>query len=215
MWRQDWIGVTEALFEEAVFGGDVSAPDRADTVLDAVEAPLCLTRGKLLHVRFLGGREEDGRELELFERAAELYERLGNVPGHADALFWIGCWHQVVRRDDAAGERFFERSYALAKSAGDRRTMSCAVRHLAFADRDAGRFEEARARFTESVALRREIGFQPGVAAGLVALARLAAETGDPSTASRHLDEAEAIAESCGAKAVSGWVEEARGLIGS
>ncbi|MGW7541202.1 tetratricopeptide repeat protein [Streptomyces sp. NPDC054770] len=212
---QDWIERSGELFEAAMFGGDVSALDRSDDVLDAVEAPLSMARGKVLHVRFLNDREEDGRELVLFERAAELYGRLGDASGEADALFWVGCWHQVVKGDGATGRPYFERSYALATSVDDRMTMSYAIRHLGFADKDAGRFEEARGKLTESVALRREIGFRPGEAAGLVALAYLAAETGDPSAAFRHLDEARSVAESCGAQAVSGWIEQARTLIRS
>ncbi|MEV6380193.1 tetratricopeptide repeat protein [Streptomyces sp. NPDC051773] len=210
MHGQDWIARTGELFEAAMFRGDASALDRSDDVLNAVEAPLAMARGKVLHVRFLNDREENAQELVLFERAAALYERLGDVPGEADALFWVGCWHQVVKGDGFTGRPYFERSYALAASVGDRMTMSYAIRHLGFADRDAGRFDRARERLTESVALRREIGFRPGEAAGLVALAYLAAETGDPAAASHHLYEARSVAESCGAKAVSGWIEEAR-----
>ncbi|GLX50340.1 hypothetical protein Shyhy01_32900 [Streptomyces hygroscopicus subsp. hygroscopicus] len=214
MREQDWIGQTGELFEAAMFRGDATALDRSDDVLDAVEAPLALARGKVLHVRFLDDREEDAGELALFERATELYRRLGDGSGEADALFWVGCWYQVVKGDGAAGRPYFERSYELARTVGDRRTMSYAVRHLGFADREAGLFERARERLTESVALRREIGFRAGEAAGLVALAYLAAETGEREAAYRHLDEAEAVAESCGAHAVSGWVDKARGFIG-
>jgi hypothetical protein len=215
MQQQDWVERAGELFETAMFRGDASALDRSDDVLDAVEAPLAMARGKVLHVRFLNDREENGRELELFERAAELYRRLGDVPGEADALFWIGCWHQVVKGDGITGRPHFERSYALAKSVDDRMTMSYAIRHLGFADRDTGQFDQARERLTESVTLRRAIGFRPGEAAGLVALAYLAAETGDRPTAFRHLDEAQTVAEECGATAVSGWVEQARTLIGT
>lgn len=210
MQGQDWIERTGELFEVAMFGGDTSALDRSDDVLDAIEAPLSMARGKVLHVRFLNDREENSQELVLFERAAELYQRLGDASGEADALFWIGCWHQVVKGDGAAAMPYLERSYALAKSVEDRLTMSYAIRHLGFADKEAGHFDQAHERLTESVMLRREIGFRPGEAAGLVALAYLAAETGDASAALRHLDEAQSVAESCGAKAVSGWIEEAR-----
>ncbi|MFJ9631637.1 tetratricopeptide repeat protein [Streptomyces sp. NPDC101175] len=210
MQGQDWIERAGELFEAAMFGGDAAALDRSDEVLDSVEAPLAMARGKALHVRFLNDREENAQELVLFERAAELYARLGNTSGEADALFWVGCWHQVVKGDGVAGRPYFERSYRLAKAVGDRRTMSYAIRHLGFTDKDAGRFEQARERLTESVTLRREIGFKPGEAAGLVALAYLAAETGDPAAAFRHLDEAQSVAESCDAKAVSGWIEQAR-----
>ncbi|MFF8727079.1 tetratricopeptide repeat protein [Streptomyces sp. NPDC015171] len=213
MREQDWTEGTQELFEAAMFGGDASALDRSDAALDAIEAPLCLARGKVLHVRFLNDRVENSRELVLFERAAEVYQRLGDVRGEAEALFWTGCWHQVVKGDGATGGPYFERSYALAESAGDRKTMSYAVRHLGFADLAAGRLDQARERFTESVTLRREIGFRPGEAAGLVALAHLAADTGDRPTALRHLDEAQSVADSCGAKTVSGWIEEARRVV--
>ncbi|MEU9406021.1 tetratricopeptide repeat protein [Streptomyces sp. NPDC048281] len=215
MQEQDWVVQAGELFEAAMFGGDTSALDRSDDVLDAVEARLSLARGKVLHVRFLDDREENSRELAFFERAAELYRRLADASGEADALFWIGCWHQVVKGEGSTGRPYFEQSYALASSVDDRRTMSYAVRHLGFVDRDAGDFDGAREKLTESVALRREIAFRPGEAAGLVALAYLAAETGDRPTALQHLDEAEAVARSCGAKAVSGWVEEARTAIGA
>ncbi|MEU1199881.1 tetratricopeptide repeat protein [Streptomyces sp. NPDC005813] len=209
MREQDWIERAQEDFEAAMFGGDTSALDRSDDALDAIEAPLSMARGKILHVRFLNDREENSQELTLFERAAELYRRLANASGEADALFWIGCWHQVVKGDGAAGSPYFERSYAMAKSVDDRMTMSYAVRHLGFADKDAGRFDQARDRLTESVALRREIGFQPGEAAGLVALAYLSAETGDRSAALHHLDDAQSVAEACGAKAVLEWIARA------
>ncbi|MFJ3307439.1 tetratricopeptide repeat protein [Streptomyces sp. NPDC086549] len=212
---QDWIERAGELFEAAMFGGDTSALDRSDDVLDAIEAPLSMARGKVLHVRFLNDREENSQELVLFERAVDLYQRLGDVSGEAEALFWVGCWHQVVKGDGAVGRPYFERSYALAKSVDDRMTMSYAIRHLGFADKDAGHLDQARERLSESVRLRREIGFRPGEAAGLVALAYLSAETGDRSAALHHLDEAESITENCGAKAVSGWIEHARTLIRS
>ncbi|MET8132971.1 tetratricopeptide repeat protein [Streptomyces sp. NPDC005251] len=121
-------------------------------------------------------------------------------------MLWIGCWHQVVRDDSATGRPYFETSYALAQSVGDRKTMSYSVRHLGFTEKEAGRFDPARARLTESVSLRREIGFLPGVAAGLVALGYLSAETGDREAAIGYLDEARTTAEQCGANGVLGWV---------
>ncbi|MFJ6836973.1 tetratricopeptide repeat protein [Streptomyces sp. NPDC091209] len=198
------------LYELAMFGGDTSALDAADQELDAVEASVSLERGKVLHVRFLNDRREDPQELLLFERAAELHHRLNDASGEADALFWIGCWHQVVRDDGATSGPYFERSYALAQSVGDRKTMSYAVRHLGFAEQEAGRLDRAHTLLAESVTLRREIGFMAGVAAGLVALGHLSAETGDREAAIGYLDEAQTTAEQCDAEAVLGWVERAR-----
>jgi hypothetical protein len=87
----------ELHYEQAVFGGDGGALATADRGLDAVEADLALARGRLLHARFLQERVADARELELFERAATLYGRLGDGRGEAEALFWVGAFHQVVR----------------------------------------------------------------------------------------------------------------------
>jgi hypothetical protein len=71
-----------------------------------------------------------------------------------------------------------EDPHELATQAGDKLTLSYAVRHLGFADIAAGAGSAARERLEESVRLRREIGFSPGVAAGLVALAYLTAGEG-------------------------------------
>ncbi len=215
-----------ALYEQAVFGGDASALAEADRELDAVEADLAtvgtgrdigaveaglaLARGRVVHARFLEHREEDPRELELFERAADLYRRLGDGRGEGEALFWIGCFHQVVRHDDEAAGPALRRSYELAARAGDRLTMSYALRHLGIAEHKAGRLEAARERLEESVRLRRELGFDPGVAANLVGLAYIAAAEDRRDDALRLLGEAAALAEASGAVGIARHVEQAR-----
>ncbi|MBB2742855.1 UNVERIFIED_ORG: tetratricopeptide (TPR) repeat protein [Microbispora rosea subsp. rosea] len=215
-----------ALYERAVFSGDASALAEADRELDAVEADLATTgtgrdigaveaelalaRGRVVHARFLEHREEDPRELQLFERAADLYRRLGDGRGEGEALFWIGCFHQVVRHDDEAAGPALRRSYELAARAGDRLTMSYALRHLGIAEHKAGRLKAARERLEESVRLRRELGFDPGVAANLVGLAYIAAAEDRRDDAQRLLDEAAALAEASGALGIARHVEQAR-----
>jgi hypothetical protein len=198
------------LYERAVFGGDADALGIAERELDGVEADLALARGRVLHARFLEGGNDNPHELALFERAAQLYQELGDVRGEAESLFWIGCFHQVVRHDNDAAVPALERSYELATQAGDRLTMSYAVRHLGFADMAMEARSAARERLEESVRLRREIGFSPGVAAGLVALAYLTAGEGHRDDAMALVEEAGAVAEGCGARGVLSWVEEAR-----
>ena len=75
------------LYERAVFGDDGGALETAERELDAVEADLALTRGRIAHARFLEGRDEDPDELPLFERAARLYGTLGDARGEAEASF--------------------------------------------------------------------------------------------------------------------------------
>ncbi|MER5940587.1 tetratricopeptide repeat protein [Streptomyces sp. NPDC001928] len=204
----------QLLYERAVFGGDSDALATADRELDTVEADLALARGRIVHARFLVERAEDARELELFERAARLYGELGDVRGEGEALFWVGAFHQVVRDDTESALPAFARSLDLATRAGDRLTMSYALRHLGIADHMAGRLDAARDRLEESTRLRRELGFLPGVAANLIGLAHLAAQTDRRDEAAELLREAADAAGKAGAQGVLRWVAEAREHLG-
>jgi tetratricopeptide (TPR) repeat protein len=205
------------LYERAIVDGDGSALALAERCLDAVEADLAMARGRVIHGRFLEQRAEDERrasadprELELFERAAELYEAVGDLRGQAESLFWMGCCQQVVRRDNDAAVPLLERSLELAARAGDKQTMSEALRHLGIAEYAAGRLDVAREHLEESVRLRRKIGSLPGVAANLVGLIYVAAGQGRRDDALALADEADAIARASGAHVIARQVEEAR-----
>jgi hypothetical protein len=94
--------------------------------LDAVEADLALARGRLVHARFLESRNEDPHELGLVERAAELYATLSDARGEAEALFWVGAFHQVVRGDNDAAVPAFEQARKLAAEVDDKLTPEVA-----------------------------------------------------------------------------------------
>jgi tetratricopeptide (TPR) repeat protein len=207
-------------YERAVYSGDTSMLTDGERGLDAVEADAALARGRILHARFLGERAgagpapvEDPAELPLFQRATELYRALGDVRGEAEAEFWVGCLHQVIRRDDATAVAHLERSCELAAQAGDRPTRSEALRHLGIAAHMAGRLDEARERLEESSRLRREIGNLPGVAANMVGLAYIAAAQDRRADALATLDEAHAVARAHGAHAIVQQIEQARAEI--
>jgi tetratricopeptide (TPR) repeat protein len=211
----DRIEHARRLYERAVFGGEAGAASEADRMLDAVEADLALARGRVLHARFLDEHEEDPSELQLFERAAQLYERLEDLRGLAEALFWVGTYHQVVRGSGDAALPSLERSLELATQVGDRLTMSYALRHLGIADHTAGRLDTARQRLEESTRLRRSIGFQPGVAANLIGLAYIAAAEGRRAEGLELLAEAEVSAQAGAAHAVRRHIAEARAQLQS
>jgi tetratricopeptide (TPR) repeat protein len=209
--------------ELATFGGDGSKLVDAERELDALAADVALARGRILHARFLSRRfgpqaepdpAGDPRELELFEEALELFERVGDRRGQGEALFLVGIFHQVVLGDGDTGVPFFARSAEAAAEAGDQMTVSYALRHLGFAELEAGRLDAAWDQFAESTRLRREAGFLPGVAANLVGMAEIAAARGDRDEALRLIAEAIEVATGCGAANVVMMAEQAKAELG-
>jgi tetratricopeptide (TPR) repeat protein len=220
MSAEDRIERAKTLYNQAVYSGDASVLTDAERGLDAVEADTTLARGRILHARFQTERGragssavEDPAELPLFERATELYRALGDVRGEAEGLFWIGCLHQFIRRDNETAVPHLERSYRLAAQVGDKPTQSEALRHLGIAAHAAGRLDEARERLEESSRLRRETGSLPGVASNMVGLAYIAAAQDRRADALATLDEANAIAQAHSAHAIARDIEQARTAI--
>jgi hypothetical protein len=209
----DRLTAARAQYEHAVFGGSAEAVQEGHRRLDGVEADLALARARLLHAKFLVTREEDPRERELLERAVMLYRETGDERGEAEALFWLGTYHQVCRDDNDAALPLHRSSYEIALRIGDRMTQSYAVRHLGFAEIAAGRVPQARKSLEESVRLRRELGFTPGVAAGLLALAQLELEAGDREAGLRQLGEAAELAAASGAHGIMRWIDGVRSSI--
>jgi tetratricopeptide (TPR) repeat protein len=208
---------SRTLYERAIFEGDRAPLTEASRLLSGVEAGLALARGRIMHGEFLIRRSEDPDqaientgELPSFERAAALYAELGDQRGEADALFWIGCCHQVVRRDNDTAVPLFERALSLATEAGDQAVMAEALRHLGIAEHAAGRLDQARVRLEESTELRRQAGHTTGVATNLIGLAYIATAQDRPGDAVNYLNEAAALASEGNAQLVQQQVDEAR-----
>jgi hypothetical protein len=70
--------------------------------------------------------------------------------------------------------------------------------------------ETARERLEESVRLRKEIGFLPGVAANLVGLVYIAVAQDRVGEAQALIEKAGAIAGACGAERIMRQIDEAR-----
>jgi tetratricopeptide (TPR) repeat protein len=217
----DRIERSRLLYEQAIFTGDPAALTEASRELDAVEAGLALARGRLLHGQFLTQRDKDPENAEpdpqalaLFERAAQLYQQNGDARGEADAIFWAGCYHQVANRDDATAVPLLNRALALARQAGgDTTTIATeaeALRHLGIAAHRAGHLDLARQHLEDSTRLRREQGSLPSVAANMVGLIYIALGQGRHDDARALANEAQAIAESSGARTIARQLTEAR-----
>jgi tetratricopeptide (TPR) repeat protein len=210
--RDSWQLRAARCYDDATFGGRPELVAQGERELDAIEADLALARGKLLHAKFLDGRvNRDERELPLFEKAIELYGKVGDRAKLADALFWVGCCHQVVLDDESAALDYFHASYDLAAELGMDVIRSFAVRHLGFAALTSGELDLAETRFAESLRLRRDADAPPAaVAAAIIPLAVLAEQRGDTDAAERLYAQAHRIAADNGAVGVLGWIEQAR-----
>ncbi|MEU0091230.1 tetratricopeptide repeat protein [Kribbella sp. NPDC006257] len=206
----DRVERSRELYEQAIFNGTEGVLAQADAELDAAEADLALARGRLLHGRFIAGGKEDPAELPLFQRSLELYRKLADQSGEAEALFWIGCFYQVVWQDNDGAVDALTRSADLARETGANLTLSYALRHLGIAAQQSGQLDLARSRLEESTALRQDLGFLTGVAANLVGLTYLAIAQDRPDDAAALADEATALAESTGATNILAQITEAR-----
>jgi tetratricopeptide (TPR) repeat protein len=217
MTGDDRIEQAKLMYEQAIFSGEASVLAVADRGLDAVEADLALARGMIIHARFLDQRNEDPEhvtedpdELAYFEHAAKLYELLGDERGEGEALFWIGCFRQVVQRNIKDAFPFLERARELAAQTGDKKILAEALRHLGIVAHYAGQLDTARQRLEESLRLRQEIGPPASAASNQVGLAYVTAQQGHQELAMRLLDEAAVTARANGAHAILSHVDEAR-----
>jgi tetratricopeptide (TPR) repeat protein len=201
----------DLLNEQALFTGSAEARDAAARELLRAEARLLQEQGRILHAKFLAEREEDPRELELFERSLELAREADDERLESWGRFWVGIVHQVVRGDHDPSLPHFEAAYEWAKVNGDTLLRSYAIRHLGFAWYEQGRKDEGLKALEESVELRRQESFLPGVAAGLLTLGEIAAEEGRPDDARRLLAEAREAADASGAAAFSSRIGAALG----
>jgi tetratricopeptide (TPR) repeat protein len=167
-------------------------------------------RGMSLHHAFLdsGRTAEPPDELPSFERGLHAYQQTNNQRGIAESFFHIGLVYGVVRQDHTQALPFFQQSYTLAQTIQDSIIASYAIRHIGFAQHNAGNLDAARASLQESLELREQAGFIPGTAMALVMLAYADAELGQRALALGHLQRAKAIFQHLDAENKVVWVDQ-------
>lgn len=219
---QVWLHMARTLNDMATFGGIENTEEQhvaLDCALRFAEASgdasllgvAWDSKGMAEHAHFLnnGRFQESEHELEFFERGLTLREQAGDARGLAESQFHLGLVYQVVRGDSKASEPYFERSYALAKEANDAVMQSYAIRHIAFVRGDGGDVSGAVAGLEESLALREQAGFRPGVAMALFSLAEAQAIQGRRDEARAHLIAAREILDELGAVKRLEWIDAA------
>ena len=167
-------------------------------------------RGMSLHQRFLdtGQTTEPPEELPSFEQALGFYQATNDRRGIAQSLFHLGLVHGIVRRDHAQALPFLQQAYTLAQVLPDPILSSYAIRHIGFAQYDAHDLAAARASLLESLHLREQAGFVPGVAMAWVMLAHADAELGQRDLARAHLQHARTIFQGLHADPKVAWVDQ-------
>ena len=199
----------EHAYQAAMFAGETDGAAEALRDLGGNGPEYDLARGKLRHCANIAERRQDTEELACFERAETAFAKCGDSRGAGEALFWQGCYHQVLADDDEIARPLFERALELSKQAGDALMKSYSLRHLGISCHMAKNLDAAEHLLQESTRLRREIGFEAGVAANLVGLAFIALDRGDREQAQIRAQEAERTARGCGAHAVVSWARQA------
>ena len=93
---------------------------------------------------------------------------------------------------------------ALLRSLGNKLGVATALHNLGTLARDRGDLAEAAARFRETLALRWDLGDQPGVASSLAGVAKTAAAMRLPRRAVRLYGAAASVREAIGAHRIPG-----------
>ncbi len=207
-----WLLIARVLIDQAIFGGFDTWVEREEALRQALLhaeahgepdliAAVWDAKGFSLHAAYLEHKErqEPKHELEFFEHSLLLRRQANSSKEIAESLFHIGLFHGVVRNDHARALPYLEDAYRLAQSAEDRVVASYAIRHIAFARHAAGDLAGAHAGLEESLRLREEAQFEPGVAMALMALASLNGELGRKDEAALQLTRARGILEMLGA----------------
>jgi tetratricopeptide (TPR) repeat protein len=219
---QFWTARGRILMEKGMFKGVDTSSEQEDAFGRALKyaetagetvllGDIWDTKGMAVHAAFLEADDTDEpqEEMQYFQRGLDYHQQAADKRGIASSTFHVGVVYGVVRRDHATAQPYFEQAYQLALEAMDLELASYALRHIAFARHDAGELEAAREDLRESLRLREEVGFIPGTAFALMALARIEAELGDHATALRLLERAKSILESLEATSRVAWVEQA------
>jgi tetratricopeptide (TPR) repeat protein len=200
-------GVRQPMQRAAVLDQALTLAQQADD--PALLGEVWAVRGMALHTDYLAERAaEPAGELDCFQRGLQLRRQAGDERGVAESLFQVGLVHQVIRDDSAAALPWFEEAYARARTAADPVLMSYAIRHVAFCRLHAGDRAGARDGLQESLRLREQAGFIPGVAMALAALAEVVASDGQRQDAVALLGRAREIFASLGAAEHTAWVDQ-------
>jgi predicted ATPase/DNA-binding CsgD family transcriptional regulator len=173
------------------------------------------------------------RAEELYEECLHLYQESKEITKtwgtySPDWLGWFAFWLALRRDNDHVVRSLLEESRALAREAGDKRSLAILLHFLACSAITLGEYREARSLLEESLALSQEMNYKQNIAWSFFHLGRLLFTLGEEAQAhvlledslvlSRAVNEKPAIAVSLymlGRFALAkGEVTDAQALLG-
>lgn len=216
-----WLQMGRVLTDEGMFGGKDTlakrqeAFDQALTLAESTKDEHLIGNvydalGFSIHIAYLGGdrSQEPKNELEFFERGLELRKKAGTTGQIAESLFHIGLVFDVIRKDYDQALPYHEEAYRLACEVEDKVIASYAIRHIGFVRLAAEEVAAAHQALSESLALREAVGFIPGVAFALAALAHVDVLEGNKTKARERLESSRKILEALGANSRVAWIDQ-------
>ena len=136
-------------------------------------------RAQALRGAGIGANETGDHEaaIAMAQRAADLFEKLDDVPGRCAALALSGNAHKVLG-DTGRAEAAHRTSLDLARAAGYLRGITVALNNLGTLAHDRAEYDRALGYYRESLAVKRRLGDEHGVAVTLMNLAAVAGDVG-------------------------------------
>jgi predicted ATPase/transcriptional regulator with XRE-family HTH domain len=133
------------------------------------------TRAQALRGAGIGANETGDHEaaIDLAQQAAELFEKLADVPGRCAALSLLGNAHKALGRY-APAQAAHRTCLDLARTAGFPRGITIALNNLGTLAHDRAEYELARRYYRESLEVKYGLGDELGVAVTLMNLGAVA-----------------------------------------
>ena len=145
--------------------------------------------------------------LHLYREAKEITKTWGT--SSPDWLGWFAFWLALRRDNEDVVRSLLEASRALAREAGDKRSLAILLHFLSCAAINQGEYREARSLQEESLALSQEMNYKQNIAWSFFHLGRLLFTLGEEAHAEALLQDCLALARAVNEKpavAVSQYV---------
>jgi tetratricopeptide (TPR) repeat protein len=204
--QQDWFqgptgeGDKPALFDRL----EQLARERDDKLM---LADVLHERGLDLHTRYFHDDGDLDAEEQLLEGALELRRAHGDEAGAAWSLIYLGTIWQI-REDSARGVPMFEEAEEIGRRLDVPLIVSYATRHLGMIRQEQEAWEGAEAAYRESLTLREELNWVPGIGTANHALGAFLLARGESDRARQHLERAHELIASVRATFMLGHVEK-------